>query len=106
MFYFGRESAMIVYQGNPKHKHPWQCGRRGGLCPRSMTIQPQQLLEQSVLADEKRYATLEGRCYCAQEDSPNHWHGYPVPWREVPERIWRTWRNEGIIKKSDIDKYW
>jgi hypothetical protein len=99
---------MMVYEGNPKHKHPWQRGRKGTLCPKSMSIQPQQLLEQSVLdTDGKRYAAWQGRCYCAQEDSePNHWHGYPVGWREVPEKLWRAWKNEGKIQKSDISKHW
>ena len=61
----------MIYEGNPKHKHPWQPGRRGSLCPRSISIQPQELLERSILGpDGKRYATCDGRCFCAQEGVP------------------------------------
>jgi hypothetical protein len=106
LYFFGEESAMMVYEGNPKHKHPWQHGKKGSLCPKSMSIQPKELLEHSILGpDGKRYATCDGQCFCARE-SQRSWHGYPVGWREVPEKLWRAWKNEGKIQKSDISKHW
>ncbi|MDR3553147.1 MAG: hypothetical protein P4L55_00195 [Syntrophobacteraceae bacterium] len=97
---------MMVYEGNPKHKHPWQQGKKGSLCPKSISIHPKELLEHSILGpDGKRYATCDGQCFCAQE-SQRCWHGYPVGWREVPEKLWRAWKNEGKIQKSDISKHW
>lgn len=99
---------MAVYEGNPKHKEPWQPGRKGSLCPKSISMHPQQLLEQSLLGpDGKRYATCDGRCFCAQEgEPPDYWHGYPVGWREVPEKIWRKWKADAKIRRRDINKYW
>lgn len=94
----------MVYESNPKHKHPWQRGRKGSLCPKSMSIPPQELLEKSVLgSDGKRYATCEGRCYCAQEHQSGHWHGYPIGWNEVlDQKLVRAWLDEGTISKKDL----
>lgn len=97
---------MMVYEGNPKHKNPWQPGRKGSLCPSAMSIQPQKLLEQSILLDGKRYATCDGQCFCAQEHEPDRWHGYPVGWHEAPEQLRRAWKDEGKIRKNDINKFW
>jgi hypothetical protein len=97
----------MLYEGNPKHKHPWQCGKKGSLCPKSMSVNPQDLLDRSVLwLDGKRYSTCDGRCYCAQEHRPDHWHGYPIGWLEVPELLRRQWRDTGEISKQDISKNW
>lgn len=53
--------AVPTYEGNPKHKHPWQPGRRGSLCPKEIGLaRAQELLAGSVEIDAVRYATHEG----------------------------------------------
>ena len=47
----------------------------------------QRLLTNSVLHERKRYATERGIAFCAQETSDGTWHGYPVPWKQVPAKI-------------------
>ena len=95
------------YESNCKHKEPWQRGRRGTLCPRDVdrTI-AEQLLADSELEGGKRYAAHDGRAYCAQQHLPDLWHGYPVGWREVPEKFRRKWLKEGRVRKRDINRHW
>jgi hypothetical protein len=98
----------VRYVSNPKHKEPWQRGRRGSICPREISPeQAQQLLNESVLVDQKRYAVREGRPFCAQDDGAGGWHGYPIGWKEVPSKLRTRWeKKEKIVKKRDIDRYW
>jgi hypothetical protein len=98
----------MEYEGNPKHKEPWQRGRKGSLCPEEISIETaQKLLEQSVEAGNKRYAVHNGRAYCAHCNPDGKWHGHPVGWEEVvPETIRIKWLKEGLITRSDIKRYW
>ncbi len=101
----GREIA-LVYEPNPKHKDPWQPGRRGSLCEAEVRPQAQDLLETSILwEDGRRYAVYEGMAYCAQE-SGGKWHGYPVGWREVPQKLALRLRREGLVSKRQLDRFW
>lgn len=95
------------YVSNPKHKEPWQPGRRGALCPKDVdrTI-AEGLLVDSELEGGKRYALHEGRAYCAQQDGNDVWHGYPVGWKEVPEKLRRNWLREGRVRRRDIKGHW
>ena len=54
----------------------------------------------------KRYATHEGRAYCAQEHGADVWHGYPVGWVDVPESLRRTWLKQRRLKRRDVKKHW
>jgi hypothetical protein len=97
----------VLYQANPKHKDPWQAGRKGSLCPRDLDeTQRQRLLDESVTQGDKRYATDGTRAFEAQEHEPGKWHGYPVGWKEVPEGIRRTWIEEGTVKRRDLRTFW
>ena len=98
----------VRYVPNPKHKEPWQRGRRGSICPREISQeQAQQLLDDSMLVDEKRFAVHEGRPFCAQDDGAGGWHGDPVGWKEVPSKLRTRWeKKEKKVKKRDIDRYW
>jgi hypothetical protein len=100
--------ARLRYVPNPKHKEPWQRGRRGSVCPETISEEEaQQLLAGSELIGQKRYAVHEGRAYCAQDDGIGGWHGYPVGWKEVPSRLRTRWeKREKRVKKRDIDRYW
>ena len=95
------------YEGSRKHREPWQPGRRGTLCPNHLDQSiVQWLLEESELVGNKRYAVYEGRAYCAQQDGNDRWHGYPVGWVEVPERLRRRWLNEDRLRRRDIRNHW
>ena len=94
------------YEPNPKHREPWQRGRRGSPCPRLEPETVRSLLEESEPEGKKRFACHEGRPYCAQEHVPGCWHGYPVGWKEVPTSLTRKWCKEGLVRRSDIKKHW
>ena len=97
----------MTYESNPKHREPWQSGRRGSLCPPGLHISvAQQLLEESVLVESKRYAIWEGQPFCAREHRVGLWHGYPVGWREVPPAVRTNWIRQGLVTKSQIRKNW
>ncbi len=98
-----------VYEGNPKHKAPWQPGRKGSLCPPDVSVaRAQELPQSSLLEGKKRYASDKGRAYCAHQHdaAKNRWHGYPVGWREVPAPVRRQLLNSGTVTRRDVDRYW
>ena len=94
----------LEYESNPKHKEPWQPGRRGSLCPPETRGIAAQLLRESELAGTRRYAVYEAKAYCAMQHEDDVWHGYPIAWEEVPRSIIDKWINAGRIKKSDVRK--
>ena len=101
------EGDGLTYEGSPKHKHPWQRGRRGSLCPRHLSpVDAGKLLGGSIVYESKRYAAREGQAFCAQEHRQGLWHGYPVGWREVPPAIRRQWISEGVIRRRDLGRNW
>lgn len=94
----------LRYVPNEKHKHPWQRGRKGTLCPRDMTMTPQELLDQSIVSAKKprqRWATDGQRAYCAQPTrvEADEWHGYPVLFQHVPADVIRRWEEEGRVSR-------
>ena len=95
------------YECSRKHKQPWQRGRRGSLCPESIDLATARvLLSGSEPVGNKRYATHEGKAYCAQEHGADVWHGYPVGWVDVPESLRRTWLKQMRLKRRDVKKHW
>ncbi len=98
------ESLPLDYVGSKKHKRWTPGGAAGSICPDfthvvdgrnfggvepeawrgwSRTV-AQRLLTNSVLHGRKRYAAERGIAFCAQETNDGTWHGYPVPWKQVP----------------------
>lgn len=97
----------MTYQGNPKHKEPWQPGRRGSLCPRDVDLTlAQQLLDGSIHVGAARFAAWQGQAFCAREHQPDTWHGYPVQWHEVPPPVRNQWVCCGLVSRSDIRDKW
>jgi hypothetical protein len=94
------------YERNPKHKEPWQPGRKGAICPSWSHSHVQQLLESSIQVGKKRFATLNQLPFAAQEHGKNVWHGYPVSWSEVPYTVRKSFVDAGLVKKSSIRSYW
>ena len=95
------------YESNPKHKIPWQTGRRGSQCPKTVDLETaRRLLSESEPEGDKRYTVHEGRAYCAQRHGADTWHGHPVGWEEVPEKLRRKWLDDGRLQRGDIKKHW
>jgi hypothetical protein len=101
------EFGRLVYEPSEKHKKPWQRGRRGSLCPSSISLEDAvQLLEGSLLHGSKRYATDGDRAYCAQEHLATRWHGYPVGWEEVPPAIRFELVERHQVPRRSQKRYW
>ena len=96
----------MEYKSNQKHSEPWQRGRRGSLCPKEVRGIAAELLDGSELVETRRYAIHDGKAYCAQEDRPGIWHGYPVGWKEVPHHLRLRWRRQRLVSNRDIKKNW
>ena len=105
----------IAYESNPKHGRPWQMGRKGALCSNvkdKPTCSVDELLQSSVKDGEKRFNFDNGIAYAAQCHGiePNTgtelWHGYPIPWVEVPPKIRNTWIKENRVRNRQMKKTW
>ena len=96
----------LHYKGTIKHKRWRPGGGFGTLCPRWTheasrgfagdpdghpweETQAQAMLAESVLADDRRrrYATRKGIAFVAVRSGDGTWHGYPVPWQDVPRNV-------------------
>lgn len=98
-----------VYEGNQKHKAPWQSGRKGSLCPSDITIdRARELLQASMADGRKRYSVDKGRAFCAQQHdaAKNRWHGYPVGWKEVPAEVRQRLMESGVLTAREVKRHW
>jgi hypothetical protein len=96
-----------VYQPNPKHKEPWQPGRKGSLCPKDLSLlEAARLLKTSLEDGESRWATANGRAFRAKQHAAGKWHGWPVAWGEVPAGLRIQWVREGVVSRKDISRFW
>lgn len=96
----------LQYRGTIKHKRWRPGGGFGTLCP-TWTHQARSqgfagdpyghpwektrahaMFAESVLAENgRRYATGQGIAFVAVDSGDGTWHGYPVPWQDVPKNI-------------------
>ncbi|MEI6784580.1 MAG: hypothetical protein WCQ21_27115 [Verrucomicrobiota bacterium] len=98
-----------VYEGNPKHKTPWQPGRKGSLCPSNISLErARQLLLSSIIEGRKRYGADQGRAFCAQQHdaTKDRWHGYPIGWSEVPAGVRQQLVKAAVVTTRDIKRFW
>ena len=97
----------LVYESNPRHRDPWQPGKKGGLCPREIDIKTaQRLLNGSYPSGKQRYAVYEGQPYAAKEHRPGLWHGHPAYWVDVPPEVWSHFKECGLVRNRDMGRYW
>jgi hypothetical protein len=54
---------------------------------------------------EKRYATERGMAFVAHDTADGTWHGYPVPWNDVPATLKDRWRAEKRVSRRDLARY-
>ena len=115
----------LDYQGSVKHKRRPGQGQKGTLCPEWTHDTPegglekvaghpwpstkaQDLLNKSLPCPSgarKRYATEKGIAFVARETRDGTWHGYPVPWGDVPDALKAQWQDEGLVQKSHLRRY-
>lgn len=100
----------LVYEPNPKHKEPWQRGRKGALCPHWEGLDPAEMLTNSIYHGDKRFSAHNGMAFVAQRhrvrDDTEFWHGYPEGWEYIPTSIRRAWLRNGTITRRQMNKFW
>lgn len=74
------------FAGNP-NRHPWK------------QTQAHAMLTESVLEGGRRYATREGIAFVAVPSGDGTWHGYPVPWQDVPQQVRDAFVNEDRVTR-------
>lgn len=119
-------AAEPCYRGSQKHKNRPVETRKGTLCPEwthrteggSYAADPFkhdwnmtaacQMLKASVESPDgrRRYATANGIAFEAKLTGDGTWHGYPIPWENVPAAILKAWRDSGQVSKRDLRRYW
>ena len=119
----GPASPRLRYKGSRKHKNWVPGGRFGTLCPswthvvggRDFAGDPerhewsrtkaQALLKTSIDAgDGRRYAAEAGIAFVALPSTDGTWHGYPVPWHEVPAPIQDQLVEKGQVTRKQIKR--
>ena len=97
----------LLYEGNPKHRDPWQSGRRGTLCPRGISVeQAQELLLDSIVHGGQRYAIKDGQLFAAKQHATGLWHAHPVGWSEAPQNVYAHFKNSELVSKRDLRRLW
>ena len=110
----------LQYRGSIKHKRWHPGGGYGTLCPNWTHQTPTRgfagdsyrhpwertqahaMLAQSVLAgDDRRYATGRGIAFVAVPSGDGTWHGYPLPWKDVPRDVRNTFIRERRVRRSE-----
>ena len=66
----------------------------------------QTLLDASEQVGTKRYATHNGVACCAQGNTSDVWHGYPIGWKDVPYQLRRAWQRSRQVTRRDISRHW
>ena len=99
--------SSLAYHPNPKHKEPWQPGRKGSLCPKDITLdRAAGMLSESFHHKQQRYAVDQGRVFIGKTDNRDGWHGYPAGWREVPETVRQHFLKSKAVQNRDLSRYW
>ena len=61
------------------------------------------MFEESVDGDDgRRYATRRGIAFVAMPTNDGTWHGYPVPWVDVPRHVQRHFVHNGLVEPRRI----
>ncbi len=118
--------ADFDYRGSQKHKDRPHSGRKGTRCPEwthqagavgyagdpfrhpwEPTEAVRMFAESEVDASEpgKRWATRRGIAFVAQPTGDGSWHGYPEPWKKVPESLVERWLRIGKVTARQLKQY-
>ena len=52
-----------------------------------------------------RFATAEGIAFEAKPSADGTWHGYPIPWENVPPKLKEKWLAGKLVSKRQIRDY-
>ena len=52
----------------------------------------------------KRWATMRGIAFAAQETHDGTWHGYPEPWNKVPADLKDRWLDEDKVTTASLKR--
>jgi len=95
-----------TYEASNKHCPPYTAP--GTRCPRMSPDKARDLFADSLpMGDNARVATRDGVAFMARlthPDGKNIWHGYPVEWDKIDQRIIDKWKAENKIRNRDIDR--
>ncbi|WP_349371445.1 hypothetical protein [Salinarimonas sp.] len=115
------QSENLVYRGSKKHKLWRPDGGFGTICP-AWTHQsigggfagdPDRHPWRSTIAHQllgvslrdsrgRRYAAAKGIAFEAQISNDGTWHGYPIPWIDVPPAIQDALIDAGQATRRDL----
>lgn len=113
------------YRGSLKHKNRPARGRKGTICPEwthtgpedALAVDPhrfewegtpaQGMFKNATVHFEngRRYATQRGIAFEAKPSADGTWHGFPIPWEDVPAWIKDAWIDQRLVKLSEVKRY-
>jgi len=111
-----------TYRGSRKHKNRPALGRKGTICPEWthsglgadvaghnwQETEAHRLFTESAYDPEgskKVYATASGVAFVAQPTADGSWHGYPVPWNQVPAELKERWLAAKNVSRRDLRRF-
>lgn len=116
-----------TYRGSIKHKDRPARGRKGTLCPdwthrtadgkRLGTEMDKHAWDQTEAhrlfmgsrpcpeGSGRRFATSRGMAFVAVSTNDGTWHGYPVPWNDVPSELKSAWQSARLVSRRDLARY-
>jgi hypothetical protein len=115
-----------TYRGSRKHKDWRPGGGYGTICPnwthrtptggfggdehahRWAETEAHSLFSESEVNSEepgKRFATRNGIAFVALQTEDGTWHGFPIPWNDVPEPLVTMWRKAKKVTNRQIKDY-
>jgi hypothetical protein len=118
-------ASQPTYRGSSKHKDRPVRGIKGTLCPEWTHRTTEAGLGSDVLAHNwqdteasrlfaaalvdhasgRRFATARGIAFEAKPTEDGTWHGFPIPWVDVPDEHRRQWLKEGKVTHREIKKF-
>lgn len=119
------DARTSIYRGSQKHKNRPTETRKGTLCPEwthraeacsygsdpfalDWTLtEAHRMFAESIESPDgrRRFATGRGIAFEAKPTHDGTWHGYPVPWENVPAEIVQVWRDLGKVSRRDVRLY-
>ncbi|MDR3440130.1 hypothetical protein [Telmatospirillum sp.] len=119
----GNWPDVLIYRGSPKHKN-WQSGGGfGTICPnwtheadgRGFTgdtdrhawnrTKAHALFVEAFERDGRRWSTAGGIAFTALRSADGTWHGFPIPWDEVPEDVQHHLLEKGDVTRREIKRW-
>jgi len=89
------------YKPNPKHKSP---KGYGSICPDGVHPFTADLLESGEEDGKSIYNVGEGQAFRANNEDGLHWHGFPIPWRDLPPSAAKALIAAGRLTEHDFKK--